>query len=148
MGPLELERHNANLVGGDINGGEATLMQLFFRPANENFRIRRRVRDWLHCWSEKQLHERCLTTIDIATDQICVVSFKFQRTHDVPSDDAFAKSRGEAVDLIFQWIGHIECAAIWDMAICPRHVFAGRCSRAIKERWLNQQDVWTLGWSA
>ena len=33
MGPLELERHNANLVGGDINGGEATLMQLFFRPA-------------------------------------------------------------------------------------------------------------------
>jgi phytoene dehydrogenase-like protein len=33
MGPLELERHNANLVGGDISGGEATLLQLFFRPA-------------------------------------------------------------------------------------------------------------------
>jgi phytoene dehydrogenase-like protein len=28
----ELERRNANLVGGDINGGAATLGQLFFRP--------------------------------------------------------------------------------------------------------------------
>ena len=33
MGPAELERHNPNLVGGDLNGGEANLMQLFFRPA-------------------------------------------------------------------------------------------------------------------
>ena len=33
MGPADLERHNPNLVGGDLNGGEATLMQLFFRPA-------------------------------------------------------------------------------------------------------------------
>jgi phytoene dehydrogenase-like protein len=31
-GPAELERRNANLVGGDINGGAATLGQLFFRP--------------------------------------------------------------------------------------------------------------------
>jgi len=30
--PAELERHNANLVGGDLNGGAATLGQLFFRP--------------------------------------------------------------------------------------------------------------------
>jgi phytoene dehydrogenase-like protein len=33
MGPAAFERHNPNLVGGDINGGEATLRQLFFRPA-------------------------------------------------------------------------------------------------------------------
>jgi phytoene dehydrogenase-like protein len=33
MTPADLERHNPNLVGGDLNGGEATLMQLFFRPA-------------------------------------------------------------------------------------------------------------------
>ncbi len=32
MGPAELEQHNPNLIGGDINGGEATLRQLFFRP--------------------------------------------------------------------------------------------------------------------
>lgn len=32
MGPADLERHNANLMGGDINGGEATLRQLIFRP--------------------------------------------------------------------------------------------------------------------
>jgi phytoene dehydrogenase-like protein len=31
--PVELERHDPNLVGGDLNGGEATLAQLFFRPA-------------------------------------------------------------------------------------------------------------------
>ena len=33
MGPADLERKNPNLVGGDINGGEANLLQLFFRPA-------------------------------------------------------------------------------------------------------------------
>lgn len=33
-GPAELERRNANLVGGDINGGAPTLAQLFFRPTH------------------------------------------------------------------------------------------------------------------
>jgi phytoene dehydrogenase-like protein len=32
MSPLDLERHNANLVGGDINGGSQDLSQMFFRP--------------------------------------------------------------------------------------------------------------------
>ena len=32
MSPRELEKRNANLVGGDINGGAASLGQLFFRP--------------------------------------------------------------------------------------------------------------------
>jgi phytoene dehydrogenase-like protein len=32
LGPADLERHNANYVGGDINGGAATLSQLFSRP--------------------------------------------------------------------------------------------------------------------
>jgi len=31
--PLDLERHNANLVGGDINGGAGNLRQLIVRPA-------------------------------------------------------------------------------------------------------------------
>ena len=30
--PAELERHNANLIGGDINGGAADIGQLFLRP--------------------------------------------------------------------------------------------------------------------
>ena len=33
MPPSELERHNPNLVGGDISAGAMTLRQLFFRPA-------------------------------------------------------------------------------------------------------------------
>jgi phytoene dehydrogenase-like protein len=32
MSPRDLELHNANLVGGDIGGGAATLRQLFLRP--------------------------------------------------------------------------------------------------------------------
>jgi phytoene dehydrogenase-like protein len=32
LSPLELERRNANLVGGDINGGTQDLRQLFIRP--------------------------------------------------------------------------------------------------------------------
>jgi len=31
-GPADFERHDPNLVGGDINGGAMTLGQLFFRP--------------------------------------------------------------------------------------------------------------------
>jgi phytoene dehydrogenase-like protein len=32
MGPADLERHNANLVGGDINGGMMDLPQVMRRP--------------------------------------------------------------------------------------------------------------------
>jgi len=32
LGPAEIERYNENYVGGDINGGAATLTQLFTRP--------------------------------------------------------------------------------------------------------------------
>ncbi|HZB43761.1 MAG TPA: hypothetical protein VE360_00885 [Pyrinomonadaceae bacterium] len=32
LAPAELERRNANLVGGDIGGGAQTLRQLFPRP--------------------------------------------------------------------------------------------------------------------
>jgi phytoene dehydrogenase-like protein len=32
MGPADVERHNENYVGGDINGGASTLTQLFTRP--------------------------------------------------------------------------------------------------------------------
>jgi phytoene dehydrogenase-like protein len=32
MNTVQLEAHNPNCVGGDINGGAATLTQLFTRP--------------------------------------------------------------------------------------------------------------------
>jgi phytoene dehydrogenase-like protein len=35
MGPSELEAHNRNLVGGDLNGGAMDLGQLFFRPVRK-----------------------------------------------------------------------------------------------------------------
>jgi phytoene dehydrogenase-like protein len=35
MGPAELEAHNRNLVGGDLNGGAMDLGQLFFRPVRK-----------------------------------------------------------------------------------------------------------------
>ena len=34
MSPADLERHNANLVGGDINGGAQDLSQMFLRPTS------------------------------------------------------------------------------------------------------------------
>ena len=37
MPPEKLEEHNANLVGGDINGGAADLRQLFFRPTLKTY---------------------------------------------------------------------------------------------------------------
>ena len=38
-GPAELQRHNANLVGGDIGGGAQTLQQLLFRHAGSAYRV-------------------------------------------------------------------------------------------------------------
>jgi phytoene dehydrogenase-like protein len=35
--PVELQRHNANLVGGDISGGANNLMQLFLRPTRHAY---------------------------------------------------------------------------------------------------------------
>jgi phytoene dehydrogenase-like protein len=37
MGPAELERHNPNLVGGDIAGGAPSLSQLFLRPTAKTY---------------------------------------------------------------------------------------------------------------
>lgn len=36
--PADMERHNANLVGGDISGGAANLSQLFLRPTRTMYR--------------------------------------------------------------------------------------------------------------
>ncbi len=38
MGPAELQRHNANLIGGDIAGGAMNLRQLFLRPTGMMYR--------------------------------------------------------------------------------------------------------------
>lgn len=38
MAPAELERHNANLVGGDIGGGANTLRQVLLRPSASFYR--------------------------------------------------------------------------------------------------------------
>ena len=38
MGPTEFERHNPNLIGGDIGGGAAFLGQLFLRPTARLYR--------------------------------------------------------------------------------------------------------------
>ena len=38
MNASEMERHNANLVGGDINGGAQDLRQLFLRPTLRTYR--------------------------------------------------------------------------------------------------------------
>jgi phytoene dehydrogenase-like protein len=38
MGPSEMEAHNANLAGGDINGGAVDLPQLLLRPSREMYR--------------------------------------------------------------------------------------------------------------
>ena len=37
MAPADLERHNANLVGGDINGGLGDLAQMFLRPTRRMY---------------------------------------------------------------------------------------------------------------
>jgi phytoene dehydrogenase-like protein len=49
MGPAELEAHNRNLVGGDLNGGSMDLGQLLFRPARKLVPYRTPVRGLYLC---------------------------------------------------------------------------------------------------
>jgi phytoene dehydrogenase-like protein len=49
MGPAELEAHNRNLVGGDLNGGAMDLGQLLFRPARKLVPYRTPVRGVYLC---------------------------------------------------------------------------------------------------
>jgi phytoene dehydrogenase-like protein len=39
MGPLEMERRNANMVGGDIAGGAQNMQQLVFRHTQNAYRV-------------------------------------------------------------------------------------------------------------
>jgi phytoene dehydrogenase-like protein len=41
--PAELERHNANLVGGNISGGAQDIRQLFLRPTRSFIRPRQKI---------------------------------------------------------------------------------------------------------
>ena len=38
MGPADMERHNPNLIGGDIGGGAVYLSQIFLRPTASLYR--------------------------------------------------------------------------------------------------------------
>jgi phytoene dehydrogenase-like protein len=51
MSPAALEQHNANCVGGDINGGAQDLRQLFTRPAIRLVPYSIPVRGWYLCSS-------------------------------------------------------------------------------------------------
>jgi phytoene dehydrogenase-like protein len=42
LAPADLERHNANLAGGDISGGSVSLPYLFLRPTARLYRTSRR----------------------------------------------------------------------------------------------------------
>jgi phytoene dehydrogenase-like protein len=50
-GPADLERHNRNIVGGDINGGAMDLGQLLFRPVRRLVPYRTPVRGLYICSS-------------------------------------------------------------------------------------------------
>lgn len=51
MGPAELEAHDRNLVGGDVNGGAMDLAQLFFRPVRKLVPYRTPIRGVYLCSS-------------------------------------------------------------------------------------------------
>src|SRR6185369_1893199 len=61
--PADLERHDANLVGGDVNGGALDLRQLLFRPAPRLSPHRTPVRGLYICsaatWPGPGVHGMC-----------------------------------------------------------------------------------------
>src|SRR6516225_3501208 len=59
--------------------------------------------------AKKELAQTGRATIDVASDKVGVALFKLERRHDTALDDQVSKARREALDLLFDAVGHVEC---------------------------------------
>src|SRR5262245_44294144 len=75
---------------------------------------------------EKELPQIGSAAIDVAADQICVVLFEFVWRHEATPNNQVFKTRGEALDLIFDLHRHIGCRTMRHVTIAPKRVLTFR----------------------
>ena len=81
----------------------------------------------------------------VTPHQVGVVPLKIGRRHHVPGENPAAKARGKTLDLILDSLGHVDRAAIGDVAICPRRLPAGWGAGRIEKTRLYQQNIRLFG---
>ncbi len=75
------------------------------------------------CRSKEKLTNVHDAASDIASHQVSVQAFKIRGRKHTPHQNAFAKARSEALNLIFQSLKHIFFGPIRDMTVSPSRVF-------------------------
>ena len=93
---------------------------------------------------KKKLPEIDRASADIASNQVCIPGLQLCRGPGTPRQNTIAKSRREALDLLFQSVHHVNRRAMGNMAIGPCNVFAHRSTRRIEQRRLRQQNERSL----
>lgn len=91
-------------------------------------------------WPKEKLAKVHHATADVAAYKVCVHAFELGGRENAPSQDTFAESRGEALDLVFQSFQHVHLGTVRNVAVRPRNVFPGRSAQGIEESGLSQEN--------
>jgi len=106
------------------------------RRTNVEMRIRGRVPS--PSGAKQQLRDFHIAAADIPAHQVRVHGFEISRRESPASQDAIAKSRSEALDLIFDGVKHIHGRAVWHVTVGPRCMAASRSAARIEQTWLHK----------
>lgn len=90
--------------------------------------------------AEEELAEVECAAVDVAADEVFVHGLEGLGRGDVAGENAVAEAGGEALDLGFDAIGHVECGAVGEVAIGPEDVAVLRCAGGVAEGWLGDED--------
>ena len=85
------------------------------------------------------------TAGDVASDVVGVARLQRGRTVDAFGENAVAKPGGEAFDLRFDPVGHVDGRAVRDVAVRPPGVLAVGCARRVEQALLGQQHERAIG---
>lgn len=87
-------------------------------------------------------------TGNVAADEVGVHGLKVRGSENAASENAIAKTRGEALDLRFEGVEHVHGGAVGNVAVGPGGVLPSRGARGIEETGLREEDEGAVGMAA
>src|ERR1700722_7481645 len=96
-------------------------------------------------WAKNKMANVHETARDVAADEISVHAFQICGRKNMPCQNAVAKARSEALNLMLESFKHVYLRSIRNVTISPRRVFACGGSRAIEQTRLSQQNERAFG---
>ena len=96
-------------------------------------------------WTKQKLTNVQSSATDIASHEIGVHALEIGGRKNAPGQDAVAEAGSEALDLIFQFLQHVDVGSIRYVTISPGNVFARWSARVVKEARLGQKYEGVIG---